>query len=273
MTARGCNILVVLMLLAVSACNFPQPTRPENYNRNSSSSSAKETSGNNPEDLQTQVRQLKADHQATTDDWDQKVRTLQDKIDMLEHSVMEDQKKNEKINQDIDRRLTEIEKRTYSAPLAAPVVTAPVVTAPSIEPAKPTVETPAGITPEKNVSNPTEQQYQTILDAFLEEKNYDRSIKEFKKFIQAHSKDPLAGNAQYWIGEGYYSKGDYPKAITEFQKVIDNYPNSTKKCDTLLKQGMAFSNMKDPSNAKLFLKETVDQCSGTTAAEKAKKLL
>lgn len=270
MNLRACNILLVSALLLASACKFPEPTRPENYNRGSSSSSARETSGK-PEDLQSQVQTLKADHQSTLDDVDQKIRTLQDKIDMLEHSVMEEQKKSERINQDIDRRLTEMEKRTFSA---APAVTTPAaVTAPATVETPKAAETSGNIVPEKSIANSTEQQYQSILDAFLEEKNYDRSIKDFKKFIQAHPKDQLAGNAQYWIGEAYYSKADYPKAITEFQKVIDNYPSSTKKCDTLLKQGMAFTNMKDPSNAKLFLKETVDQCSGTTASEKAKKLL
>ena len=277
MNTRVCNLWLVLVLLSTSACNFPQPTRPENYNRGSSSS-AGGSSANSAGDLQQQVQELKADHQSTTDDWDQKLRSLQDKIDMLEHSVREEQKKNEQIYQDMDRRLVDLEKRAFSA--TAPVATAPTtptspastLTIASTE-APTTSEPPAGIVPEKSIANSTEQQYQTILDSFLEEKNYDRTIKDFKKFIQNHPKDTLASNAQYWIGEAYYSKADYPKAITEFQKVIDKYPSSTKKCDTLLKQGMSFANMKDPSNAKLFLKETVDQCGGTTAAEKAKKLL
>ena len=30
---------------------------------------------------------------------------------------------------------------------------------------------------------------------------------------------PLASNAQYWLGEAYYVKRDYPNAITAFQTV------------------------------------------------------
>lgn len=269
--------MFVVGLLAITACKFPQPTRPENSGRNSSnSSSAKEEvqGSSNPKDLQKQLQELKADQVSTNEDWDQKLRSLQDKIDILEHNYQETKRQDEKIHQDIDQRLMAIEKRgiepthVSSAPAAAPA-TAAVVTAPKSTGG----EITGGVTPEKNIASPTEQQYQTILDTFLEQKNYNQAIRDFKKFIQNNPKDPLAGNAQYWIGEGYYSKSDWPKAITEFQKVIDNYPNSTKKCDTLLKQGMAFANMKDPSNAKLFLKETVDQCPGTVAADKAKKLL
>jgi tol-pal system protein YbgF len=273
---RGYKSWLVVGVLLSSACRFPEPTRPENRGRDSSSSSsAKETSGK-PEDLQTQVQQIRADHQSTIDDLDQKLRALQDKIDILEHNVQETQKQGEKINVDIDHRLTNLEKKTNESALATTASTSQITnsSAPaSSEVSKSTTSTPPGIVGEKNIASPTEQQYQTILDIFMEEKNYDKSIKEFKKFIQNNPKDSLAGNAQYWIGEGYYAKADYPKAITEFQKVIDKYPTSTKKCDTLLKQGMAFANMKDSSNAKLFLKETVDQCSGTTAADKARKLL
>jgi tol-pal system protein YbgF len=257
----------VLSVLLGIACNFPEPTRIETGGSRNNSSGQKEAPPATPAELQRQVQELKADHQSTAEDWDQKLRALQDKIDILEHNFQEEQKKSEKINQDVDRRLADIEKRTFQAPPA----TSPAVVVPAPEAAR-TVETP-GLTSEKIFASPIEQQYQTILDMFLEQKNYDQSIKEFKKFIQAHPKDSLSGNAQYWIGEGYYAKADYPKAITEFQKVIDNYPNNTKKCDTLLKQGMAFTNMKDPSNAKLFYKETVSQCPGTEASKKAGKLL
>lgn len=266
MNLRDQKSWLVFCVLFVCACKFPQPTRPEsNIRDSSSSSSAKESSDSTPDGLQKQVQELRADVQSTNEDWDQKLRSLQDKIDVLEHNVRETQKQSEKINLDIDHRLTVLEKRESVASTSQ-------ISSSGSEDSK-SSSTPAGIVSEKNVATPTEQQYQTILDMFLEEKNYDKSIKEFKKFIQNNPKDPLAGNSQYWIGEAYYAKADYPKAITEFQKVIDNYPSSTKKCDTLLKQGMAFANMKDSSNAKLFLKETVDKCSGTTAAEKARKLL
>ena len=272
MNLRGQRWLMIGVLL-VSACRFPPPTRPESNNRDTSSLSVKESTSSNPEGLQKQIQELRADSQSTSEDWDQKIRALQDKIDILEHNFQESQKLNEKIHQDIDQRLINVEKKGSDATLStsAPASNATTETHKNLVP--PTSSTPVGISTEKNIASPIEQQYQTILDSFLEEKNYDKSIKEFKKFMQSNPKDPLAGNAQYWIGEAYYAKADYPKAITEFQKVIDNYSNSSKKCDTLLKQGMAFMNMKDPSNAKLFLKETIDQCAGTTASEKAKKLL
>ena len=117
MNLRGYKSWLVVGVLLSSACRFPEPTRPENRGRDSSSSSsAKETSGK-PEDLQTQVQQIRADHQSTIDDLDQKLRALQDKIDILEHNVQETQKQGEKINVDIDHRLTNLEKKTNKSAL------------------------------------------------------------------------------------------------------------------------------------------------------------
>lgn len=272
MLIRRLNKLLVLGTLVACACRFPEPTRvgssersPSSGSQGSFSTSTPSRNSDKPEDLQTQVQHLKADQQSQQEDWDQKLRTLQDKIDILEHNVQEDQRRTEKMNQDLDHRLLDLEKKStlQTTTLIAPTTTAPVVQPRPSDP----------VTPEKNYANSMEQEYQSILDSFLEEKAYDRAIKDFKKFMIKYPNEQLTSNAQYWIGEGYYSKGDYPKAITEFQKVIDQYPNSSKKCDTLLKQGMAFSNMKDKSNAKLFLKETIDQCPNTEASKKASKLL
>src|SRR2546422_7060560 len=40
--------------------------------------------------------------------------------------------------------------------------------------------------------------------------------------LARYPKHPLAGNAQYWIGEAYYVQHDYPQALVEFQKVLDH---------------------------------------------------
>lgn len=258
------------MTLVACACKFPEPTRIGSSERSPSSGSGSFTTSTPTKNTPPTIQELKADQQSALEDMDQKLRTLQDKIDILEHNVQEDKARTEKINQDLDRRLIEIEKRNAQSPIAiAPApASGPTLVAPSSN--KPTENQTGG---EKNFATPVEQEYQTILDSFLEQKAYDAAIKDFKKFVQKYPNEQLTSNAQYWIGEGYYSKKDYPKAITELQKVIDQYPNSTKRCDALLKQGMAFSNMKDHSNSKLFLKETIDQCPGTESAKKASKLL
>ena len=111
--------------------------------------------------------------------------------------------------------------------------------------------------------------YEQILRLFRTRKSYDTAIEQFRDFLRDYPKSSLAANAQYWIGEGYYAKGDYAHAISEFQVVADKYPEGEKVCDSLLKQGLAFLELKDTAKAKLFLTEVQRRCPKTVAATKA----
>ena len=55
--------------------------------------------------------------------------------------------------------------------------------------------------------------------------------------------DPLAGNAQYWIGETYYVRGQYKNAADAFLKGYKKYKSSEKAPDTLLRLGMALAEL------------------------------
>ena len=54
---------------------------------------------------------------------------------------------------------------------------------------------------------------------------------------------PLAGNAQYWLGETYYVRKDYENAATAFALGYQKYPKSAKAADDLLKLGMSLGNL------------------------------
>jgi tol-pal system protein YbgF len=86
------------------------------------------------------------------------------------------------------------------------------------------------------------QQYDYAFD-FLKRQDYGRAEVAFRDFLKLNPKDPLAGNAQYWLGETHYVRGDYQKAAVEFMNGYQNYPKSNKAPDNLLKLGMAMANI------------------------------
>lgn len=49
--------------------------------------------------------------------------------------------------------------------------------------------------------------------------NYDLAISEFRQYVETYPTSEMADNAQYWIGECYYSKKQLNEAIAEFDKV------------------------------------------------------
>lgn len=82
--------------------------------------------------------------------------------------------------------------------------------------------------------------YQQGYGALLQ-KDYAGAEGAFRQLLDAYPKDPLAGDAQYWIGETYYVRGQYKNAADAFLKGYKTYKSGQKAPDTLLKLGMALA--------------------------------
>ncbi|MDB5477576.1 MAG: hypothetical protein JWM96_71 [Alphaproteobacteria bacterium] len=112
----------------------------------------------------------------------------------------------------------------------------------------------------------------------LREQKYDRAEAGFKEFLQKYKTDPLAGNAQYWLGETFYVRGNYPEAAKVFAQGYKTYPKSTKGPDNLLKLGLALSQSGKKQDACVILQQLNTQYSSAAsvikqrAADERKKL-
>lgn len=99
---------------------------------------------------------------------------------------------------------------------------------------------------------------------------------QFENFINTFPESPFAGNARFWIADSYYVEKWYEKAILEYQKVLEEYPDSNKVAAARLKQGYAFAELGEKANARLILNELItrypDSREATFAREKLKQL-
>jgi len=92
------------------------------------------------------------------------------------------------------------------------------------------------------------QQYEYATN-FMVRQDYARAEAAFRAFLKANPKDPLAANAQYWLGESLYVRGDYQSAAIEFVEGYQKYPKSAKAPDNLLKLGLTLVNTRNVSGA------------------------
>jgi tol-pal system protein YbgF len=76
-----------------------------------------------------------------------------------------------------------------------------------------------------------------------------------KDFISQHPKDPMAGNAQYFIGDIYYERREYAEAASAFAEGYKRYPKSAKAADNLLKLGMSLARANQKDNACLAFRQ------------------
>lgn len=101
----------------------------------------------------------------------------------------------------------------------------------------------------------------------------DEAVDKFADFILHYPKHTLADNAQYWIGEAYYSQKEYQKALAEFRKVVDNYPNENKAPDALLKTAYSYLELNAREKAIEALKLLIEKYHSSEAAARAKAKL
>jgi len=132
----------------------------------------------------------------------------------------------------------------------------------------------SGKTSEKQVENQLSEDgiYQSAKQAY-DQGDFEAAREGFNKLITQYPTSKNADNAQFWIGEIYYHEKWYEKAILEYQKVIEIYPKGNKVQASLLKQGFAFLNLGDKSNARLILSELIKKYPTSNEAKIAQRKL
>lgn len=86
------------------------------------------------------------------------------------------------------------------------------------------------------------QLYETAY-GYLLQRDYGAAQAAFDDFLQRYPSDSLAGNAQYWLGESFFVRGQYKAAASAFLKGYQSYAQSAKAPDSLLKLAMSLDRL------------------------------
>lgn len=84
--------------------------------------------------------------------------------------------------------------------------------------------------------------YEQAYGQLLKEDYAGAEIK-FAEFLKKHPKNGLAGNAQFWLAESYFLRGQFREAAQNFLKSYQTYKGSTKAPDSLLKLAMSLKKL------------------------------
>ncbi len=101
--------------------------------------------------------------------------------------------------------------------------------------------TTAALPPPGDGSNP-KQLYETAY-GYLLQRDYGAAEAAFDDFLKRHPSDSLSGNAQYWLGESHFVRGQYKAAASAFLKGYQTYGQSQKAPDSLLKLAMSLDRL------------------------------
>jgi tol-pal system protein YbgF len=102
---------------------------------------------------------------------------------------------------------------------------------------------------------------------------YDLARSEFQDYLKYYGDTDLASNAQFYLGEIAYSQRQYAQAVTEYDRVLTNYPKSFKLAPARLKKGMALIELGQKSSGVKELREVVKRYPGTEEERRARARL
>jgi tol-pal system protein YbgF len=106
----------------------------------------------------------------------------------------------------------------------------------------------------------------------LSNQQYDKAIQQFRTFQRKNPTSEMADDAQYWIGESYFTRRDYNRAILEFNDVL-KYRKGDKVPAALLRQSEAFVEIGDKTDARLILQKLINDYPNSRQAKDARERL
>jgi tol-pal system protein YbgF len=117
-----------------------------------------------------------------------------------------------------------------------------------------------------------EKMYAAAMASFQVD-DYRQALLGWADLMKKFPDDPLAANAQYWIGETYYRQRDFRSALPEFRKVVDSYAKSPQVPEALLKVGLCYRALMDATRARETWEQLTANYPTTNAAGQARALL
>lgn len=189
-------------------------------------------------ELQTSVQQAQANTNTRVDALATQVQSLRDSVDELTArlgQMSQQLAETQSVLQSVDARL---------APPPPPEGT----------------EGEAGSTTTPPATSPPSAKtlYDNALRDFTSGK-YELARQQFGDYLNYYGRTPLAGNAQFYIGETYYQQKDFRRAVAEYDKVINNYPGGNKVAAAHLKKGYALLELNERETGVKALRTLLDK--------------
>lgn len=131
---------------------------------------------------------------------------------------------------------------------------------------------PAGETPDSTPAGDPQALYDEALRHIMH-KNPEEALVLFSRFVNDYPDCDLTDNAYYWLGESYYSLGDYESAARHFRTVTDSFPDRDKAPDAQLKLGYCLIELGETDAAVDVLTDLINRYPESPVSDLAREKL
>lgn len=226
------------------------------------------------ERLQIQIAALQgqiADLQRTVEDNQKDIKRLADTLaeqNAFLRKALQDRRIQDDALQtaikEFSERVSDLEQRLQQAP--APVA------APAAAPPEGGASAPPAAPPVAAAPPPPRELYSQAYADYARG-NYDLAIQEYREYLRNYPNTDLSDNAQYWIGECYFSKGRYNEAVAAWDDLMRDYPASDKLPDARYKKGVTLERLGRKREALVEYRNVVERYPNSDAGRKAREKL
>ena len=204
----------------------------------------------------------------------QNIQELRGQLEVQAHDLKLLQQQQVAFYKDLDARIGNGSAKTAQSKPATDIKLGSKTAAAQPNPSVPGSTVKSTTTPQPVVAvsriNPADEQI-SYLAAYelVKNKRFDDAISAMQTFTQKYPKGGYTSNAEYWLGELYLVKKDYPKAIEHFEVVLHQFPSSSKSAASMLKVGYAYAATGDKKEAKNRFQQVVKIYPNTPTAKLA----
>jgi tol-pal system protein YbgF len=101
----------------------------------------------------------------------------------------------------------------------------------------------------------------------------DLAVQEFGDYIKFYPDTDLAGNSYFYMAEIQYKAGDFPRAVANYDLVLQNFPSGNKAAPAELKKGFALLEMGKEEDGSQALKRVIQRYPRSNEATQARERL
>ncbi len=102
---------------------------------------------------------------------------------------------------------------------------------------------------------------------------YELARTEFLDYLKYFGTTDLASNAQFYLAESYYFEKNFQQAVSEYDKLLTNYPKSFKLAPGRLRKGLALIELGQKTAGVRELREVVKKFPGSEEDRRARAKL
>ncbi|MDA0781217.1 MAG: tol-pal system protein YbgF [Rickettsiales bacterium] len=186
--------------------------------------------------------------QVRIDEIEEKLRDLMGKIEQNQFNITNALKQIQKVSQDIDFRLSEMEKKQTHNSLGSNI-NSPAPNTNANDKKEPELVGKLENATRESVAPIDENDQYDKAFMYLRNAEYDKAESMLKAFIDNNAESSLISNAYYWLGETFYVRENFEQSAVNFLKGYQKLPKGNKAADNLLKLAMSLNKMNKKKEA------------------------